>query len=111
MTYITTRVAMDVFEYDPYGYKPDWWQLMVISGRAFEHKEHATFHTHHGARHANTGDRIFLDETGYVGVMTPERFKRCCRMVDSKKDAAPMFIERCKDAVYKLTNELKGLRK
>lgn len=109
--YITTRVPLEAFEYDHYGFKPEWWLLMVCSGRAFEHKDHATFENINGEQRANTGDRVFLDETGYVGVMTPERFKVCCRMVDSNKDAAPMFVERCKDGIHKFTEALRALRK
>jgi hypothetical protein len=103
---VTTRVALDFFEYDPYGLKPDWWQKMVVNGKAFEHVEHATFNTPNATYHPKTGDRIFLTEYGELGVWTPEQFKVRCRLLDKTKDAAPMFKERVSAGCFKFMDGL-----
>ena len=110
-TAVTTRVALDWFEYDMYGIKPDWWRSMVINGKAFEHQGHATFNTSRATYHPKTGDRIFLTEDCELGVWTPEQFKVRCRMVDKTKDAAPTFVERSKDGIYKFIESLKEMRR
>jgi hypothetical protein len=108
---VTTRIALDCFEYDPYGYKPDWWQLSVICGQAFEHKEHATIKVTRGTLFPRTGDRIYLTQDCELGVWTPEQFKVRCRHLDENKEAAALFKERSADGVHKYMEKLRELRK
>lgn len=104
MIYVTTRIALEAFEYDPYGEKPEWFVKMVKEGKAFEYSEtkKRKAYAELNGRIANIGDRICLDETGYISVYTAERFARCAKPIDKTKEAASMFIERIKDAAHNM---------
>jgi len=110
MTYITKRKPLDSFEYDYYGKKPDWWILMVRTGQAYEHSQHATFTDGTTTFNPRTGDKICLKE-GRLFSLTPEQFKNEVSPLDTERDAAAMFSEKIADVIHMKIETLKALRR
>ena len=108
MTYVTTRIALEAFAYDPYDFRPEWWINMCQQGKAWEYKEtkDAPAYAEVNNQRAEIGDKIYLDETGHVGVLTASRFSKMTKPLNPEREAAAMFKERLEDAKYKFTNEL-----
>jgi len=106
MKYITTRIALEAFEYDPNGFKPDWFLNMVRTGQAFTYGEtkNQAACAKIGDLTAYIGDRIYIDETGQIGVYTAARFSKCCKAIDMSRDAAGAFIDRLNEAIYQHEN-------
>lgn len=107
--YITTRIALEAFEYDPHGYKPDWFLSMVKTGKAYIYGDckYQPACVKFGVYTAYIGDHIYIDETGYIGVYSASRFNKCCKPIDMDRDAATAFIDRLNDAVFSLNESLK----
>lgn len=102
MKYITTRIALEAFEFQPGVKFPEWFDKMIVTGRAHVYGETAKQKAcvKFGDNTAYVGWRVYIDETGHVGVYSPERFARCCQAIDMSRDAAGAFIDRLNDAIF-----------
>lgn len=111
--YITTRVAIEAFQYDPYDVLPEWWQLMEKHGEAFRYKlskdkpAYASFFDGTDWITVKIGDKVCIDETGAVFKLTAERFSKLAKPIDRTKEAAPMFLDKIQDAVYQFNEKLR----
>ena len=110
MTYITKRKPLDVFEYDYYGLKPDWWIWMVRNGLAAEHSQHASFKDGTTTYEPKTGDKICIS-AARVYSLTPEQFKDEVNPLDTSRDAASFFTEQIEDAKHAKIEMIKDMRK
>jgi len=101
MKYLTTRICLEAFEFDPHKPFPQWFSAMVRRGKAFVYtrskyqEAKATF----GEYTAYIGDRIYIDETGHVGVFSAGRFSMCCQPLDDSRDASIGFKLKIDNAI------------
>lgn len=86
MKYKTKSWAFDAFEYDPHGYKPDWWINLVKNGQAFEYAglnnslPHAGFSDKRSNHKAFIGDFIVRDQFGRIDVYSQRNFAQRSRL-------------------------------
>lgn len=81
MKYKIRPWTLDAFEYDPYGYKPDWWLKKIEVGEAMEchpRKEDdiafASFKDKRSNHKAFVGDWITKDEFGRIDVYSARNY-------------------------------------
>ena len=91
MTRYKTKVwALDAFEYDPFGYKPEWFSKGVEVGQIFEYGESkassafAQFGDKRSTHKAFIGDRITLDMFGRLDVYSPRHFNERVHLVEGE---------------------------
>lgn len=72
MKHKTKSWEVEGFFYDPYDIKPDWFNKMILSGRAYEYKNsdnpYLEFQDKRCTHKAFTGDFVHYDEFGRFDV-------------------------------------------
>ena len=104
--YITNRLTIEAFEYDPYGEKPEWFINMIIIGKAFEYKKHGYGEIKNGLewRRFETGDKVYIDENEEIGIIKASLFSKFCNPIDDSREASAMFKEKINEAIYNQMN-------
>lgn len=92
MKYKTKTWEFDAFEYDPYGWKPEWWNEMIVTGQAFEYAPvkdapaYAQFQDKRSAHKAFIGDWITRDQFGRIDVYSRRNFAQRATLVSRIED-------------------------
>lgn len=109
MKCVTNRVALEYFEYDPYGYKPEWFLKMKNIGKAFEYVKTNEGEILNGDewRKFKTGDKLYLDEFGQVGKVDSNLASSYFKPLDESRDTCAIFNEKIEDAKHKFIESMK----
>lgn len=94
MKYITKEWSLDAFEYDPYGLKPDWFQKLLSTGKAFEYpkleRPYVEFQDKRDHHKAYVGDWIIRDVFGRRDVWSAKTFAQRTRLAKEGEGLKPL---------------------
>lgn len=109
MKCVTNRIALEYFEYEPYGFKPAWFLKLKEKGKVFEYKKSGQGEILNGKewRKFTTGDKIFIDEFQQIGKVDSNLSTSYFKPLDENRDSCATFNEKIEDAKYKFMENLK----
>lgn len=101
MKYVTNRLVLDAFEYEPYGLKPEWFIKMVECGKAFEYKKtnNGEIKNNKEWRKFETGDKLYIDENMQVGIIPAALLSKYCKPLDENREEAVVFNKKIDYAI------------
>ena len=87
--YKTQEWYFDAFEYEPHGWKPEWWHDMIVKGQAFEFAPvndapaYAQFGDKRSTHKAFIGDWITRDQFGRIDVYARKNFAKRAKLISN----------------------------
>lgn len=114
MYYVTNRISLEAFEYDPHGLKPDWFLKLQEHGAMFEYartlktEPYVEWESNNINYRAYTGYKIYIDQQGHIGTYPPSVFMIYASKLDENRHAAPFFKDKVAEAKHGLFESLKN---